>query len=127
LPARERDAAGDLFAVEGLALAVALHDHEPGGLFDPLVGREAAPADLALAAATDDVAALARARVDDAVLICGAVRTDHGFATPCSSAGAHTSARAEPPRACDMVRSLRPVVKRRVCAGGSAFGEAPPT
>ena len=66
-----------LLAVEALAPAVLL-DHEVRDLVDALVGGEALAAVEALAAAADDVAFLALARVDDLVLEVGAERALHG-------------------------------------------------
>ena len=62
------DARLDLLAVEGLALSVALHDHEPHVL-DPLVGREPAAARAALAPAADGAARVRGARIDHPVVV----------------------------------------------------------
>ena len=70
------DAGDDLVVVERLAPAVALHDHRQD-LFDPLVGGEALRAGVALAPATDHLAVLGQARVDDLVLAVRAERALH--------------------------------------------------
>jgi hypothetical protein len=70
------DAAQELGAFEGLALAGALHDHERE-LDDPLLGGEPAAAGQALSAAPDRDALVGRPGIDDLVVVGQAERAAH--------------------------------------------------
>ena len=72
------NALGNFLALEGNAAAITLHDDEARGFFDTFIRRETSRTAQALAPATDHLAAIAAAAVDDFVVVGIAVRTLHG-------------------------------------------------
>src|SRR5262245_52757704 len=77
LAASDPQASQNLVAVERLALAVFLHDRRQRVL-DALVGREAAPAAIALASPPSDGAACDESRIDDAAFHLTTIGALHG-------------------------------------------------
>ena len=78
LVTRPYDAVEDLVALEYLAAAIVLDDHERE-LLDDFVRREALAAGTALAAAAYRHAVIRRARVDDAAVFVFTIGTSHTY------------------------------------------------